>query len=132
VLYLCLPEDLLRAKREPQNERTIWSKSFHVAGNSHAANSSSQFGVRIMYLVEIVVGNKPQAKDPEGQTIMKDLMHKSGYDCVRDVRTGKLLKVQIEANSEEEAKQKAFDMCNDLRIYNPVAHYCKIEIRGKT
>ena len=88
--------------------------------------------VKIVYLVEIVIGNKPQAKDPEGQTIMKDLMHKSGYNCVKEVRTGKLLKVQIEANSEEEAREKVFSMCNDLRIFNPVAHFCKIEIRGKT
>ena len=88
--------------------------------------------VKKVYLVEVVIGNKPQAKDPEGETIMRDLMHKSGYDSVKEVRTGKLLRVQIEASSEEEARQKVFAMCNDLRIFNPVAHSCKIEIRGKT
>ena len=88
--------------------------------------------VKTVYLVEIIIGNKPQAKDPEGQTIMKDLMHRSGYDCVKEVRTAKLLKVQIQANSEEEAREKVFSMCNDLRIFNPVAHSCQIEIRGKT
>lgn len=88
--------------------------------------------MKTLYLVEIVIGNKPQAKDPEGETIMKDLMQKRGYDCVKEVRTGKLLKVKIEANSEEEARQKVFAMCNDLRIFNPVAHSCKIEIRGET
>jgi len=84
-----------------------------------------------MYLAEIVIENKPRARDPEGETIKKDLMYKSGYDCVKEVRTGKLLRVKIEAEDEEDARRKVFKMCNDLRIFNPVAHSCKIEIRGK-
>jgi len=84
-----------------------------------------------MYLVEIVIENKPRARDPEGETIKKDLMYKSGYDSVKEVRTGKLLRVKIEVEDEEDARQKVFKMCNDLRIFNPVAHTCKIEIRGR-
>ncbi len=85
-----------------------------------------------MYLVQVAIGNKPQARDPEGETIMKDLLHKSGYDSVKEVRTAKLLLIRIEAENEKEAVEKAFKMCNDLRIFNPVAHSCEIEVRRKT
>jgi len=85
-----------------------------------------------MYLVQVAIGNKPQARDPEGETIMKDLLHKSGYDSVKEVRTAKLLLIRIEAENEKEAVEKAFKMCNDLRIFNPVAHSCEIEVRHKT
>ncbi|MFX0096852.1 MAG: phosphoribosylformylglycinamidine synthase subunit PurS [Candidatus Hodarchaeota archaeon] len=82
------------------------------------------------YVVEIVIENKPAAKDPEGTTIQNDLMRKNAYDTVSSVRTGKLLRVKLQANSEEEAKDTVFQMCNELRIYNPVAHTYSIELKG--
>ncbi len=83
-----------------------------------------------IYKVEVLITNKPLAKDPEGETIHRDLLLRSGFSCVKKVRVGKLLMMDIEAGSEEEAKEKAFKACNDLRIYNPVAHTYRIEIRG--
>jgi len=80
--------------------------------------------------IEIIISNKPQARDPEGETIARDLMHKAGYDCVKDVRTGKLLLAKIEARDEEEAKSKVLAMCNDLRLYNPIAHTITIRARN--
>ena len=80
--------------------------------------------------IEIIISNKPQARDPEGETITRDLMHKAGYDCVKDVRTGKLLSAKIEAQNEEEAKSKVLAMCNDLRLYNPIAHTITIRARN--
>jgi len=84
-----------------------------------------------LYLAEVFIGNKPQARDPEGATIMKDLMHKGGFDCVKDIRTGKTLLIRIEAESPGEARDLIFKMCSDLRIYNPVAHICEIDVRGE-
>ena len=83
-----------------------------------------------VYLVEILITNKPLAKDPEGETIHRDLLLRSGFSCVKKVRVGKLLMMEIEAKSEKEAREVAFKACNDLRIYNPVAHTYRIEIRG--
>lgn len=83
-----------------------------------------------LYSVEIVISNKPQARDPEGETIMRDLIHKGGVAAVKEVRTGKLLAVKVEAASEEEAHIKVVSMCNDLRIYNPVAHSLNVRIRA--
>lgn len=83
-----------------------------------------------LYLVEILITNKPLAKDPEGETIHKDLLLRNGFSSVKRVRVGKLLMMEIEADDEESAKEIAFRACNDLRIYNPVAHTYRVEIRG--
>jgi len=82
-----------------------------------------------LYRVEILITNKPLAKDPEGETIHKDLLLKKGFTSVKRVRAGKLLMMEIEADSKEEARRIAFNACNELRIYNPVAHSYRIEIR---
>ena len=81
-----------------------------------------------MFLVEVLISNKPQARDPEGETIMRDLIHKEGHADVKEVRTGKLLTVKVEANSEQEAREKVVTMSNDLRIYNPVAHSLNVRM----
>lgn len=82
------------------------------------------------YVVEIVIENKPAAKDPEGTTIQNDLMKKNAYGMVTSVRTGKLLRVKLQASSEDEARDTVFQMCNELRIYNPVAHTYSIALKG--
>lgn len=81
-----------------------------------------------VFLVEVVISNKPQARDPEGETIARDLIHKEGFQCVREVRTGKLLTLKVEAATKDEATKKALSMCNDLRLYNPVAHSVKVRV----
>jgi phosphoribosylformylglycinamidine synthase PurS subunit len=81
------------------------------------------------YTVEIVIENKPAARDPEGETVLRDLAHKSGYTNVKSIRTGKLLRLNLEASSEAEAKDTVIRMVNELRIYNPVAHVYRVEIK---
>lgn len=78
--------------------------------------------------IEIIISNKPQARDPEGETIARDLVHKEGFHAVKDVRTGKLLAISIEAEDEESARKLALKMCNDLRLYNPVAHSISVRV----
>lgn len=78
--------------------------------------------------VEIVISNKPQARDPEGETITRDLIHKEGFDSIRNVRTSKLLSMEVEAESEEKARDLTVKMCNDLRLYNPVAHTISVRV----
>ena len=34
------------------------------------------------YTVEIIIENKPAARDPEGETIWRDLVMKGGYSSV--------------------------------------------------
>ena len=72
------------------------------------------------YIVEVVLENKPQARDPVGTTIQKDLLAKKGYNMVSNVRSGQYLRINISAANENEAKEIVDKMCNDLRIFNPV------------
>jgi len=81
------------------------------------------------YVVEVVIESKPAALDPEGNTIANDLMRKNGFGMVKGVRTAKLLRINIEARSEEEARAIADRMCNELRLVNPVAHVYSINVR---
>ena len=80
------------------------------------------------FTVEVVIENKPLARDPEGETIHHNLILKGGYSQVTNVRAGKFLRMNVEASSEEDAKQLVQKLCDDLRIYNPAAHICQVKV----
>ncbi len=80
------------------------------------------------FTVEVVVENKPLARDPEGETIHRNLVLKGGYSQVTSVRAGKLLRMNVEASSPDDARQLVQKLCDDLRIYNPAAHTCEVRI----
>jgi len=72
------------------------------------------------FIVEIIMTNKEMARDPVGATIKRDLLAKKGYDMISNVRSGQYLRIHISAESETSAKEIIEDMCNKLRIFNPV------------
>ena len=78
------------------------------------------------FLVKIAISNKPAARDPEGETILHDLVSKSGFGQVKKIRVGKLLEISVEAESARDADRLVLKMCDELRIYNPAAHQCKV------
>lgn len=78
------------------------------------------------YIVEIVVENKPAARDPVGETIKRDLLAKKGYDMVSNVRSGQYLRFYLAAESEKKAQDIVEDLLNKLRIFNPVTQNFKI------
>jgi phosphoribosylformylglycinamidine synthase subunit PurS len=82
------------------------------------------------YLVEVIIENKPLARDPEGETIHQNLILKGGYNQVTSVRAGKLLRMKVEANSPDKARAVVSKLSDDLRIYNPAAHTIQIRIVG--
>lgn len=81
---------------------------------------------QINFIVEIVLENKPAARDPVGETIKKDLLAKKGYNMVSNVRSGQYLRIYIKADSVEKAKEIVEKMCNELRIFNPVTQNLNI------
>lgn len=81
------------------------------------------------FSVDIIIENKPGAKDPEGETIWRDLINRAGYSAVKSVRTGKYLRFLVEANDNQQARQVAFEVCNNLRIFNPVVHTCSVSLK---
>ena len=59
---------------------------------------------------------------------MNELISRAGFSNVKSLRTGKILEMEIESNSLEEAKEQIQKLCDDLRIYNPLV--ITITLRG--
>lgn len=78
------------------------------------------------YTIIVNIENKPYLDDPEGKTILSDLIYKEGYRDILSVKTGRTLKIEINAKNIIEAKSKIKKMCDDLRIYNPIVSDCKV------
>lgn len=72
-----------------------------------------------LYKVHVTIENKPGISDPEGQTILNDLVIAKS-NTVKSIRTAKVLKFEIEATSGEEAISSVRKLCDDLRLYNPL------------
>jgi phosphoribosylformylglycinamidine synthase PurS subunit len=85
----------------------------------------------IVFSAILNIENKHFLNDPEGETILNDLMLKEGYNDIISVRTAKSLKIEIIAKNIEDAKVKITEMCDTLRIYNPIVSDCKITIKKK-
>ncbi len=80
----------------------------------------------MQYKVNVIIEPKPYLSDPEGDTILKDLISK-GYPSVRKVRTAKMLTITVDADNDKEAVSIVKRLCDELRIYNPVVSNCKVE-----
>ncbi len=91
----------------------------------------AELNKKVRYSVYVNIENKPFLSDPEGETILNDLIIKEGYSDVVSVRTSKSLKIDVLAKSIEDAKIKVKKMCDDLRIYNPIVSDCNITIKNE-
>lgn len=78
------------------------------------------------FIVEVILENKPAARDPVGETIKRDLLAKKGYNMVSNVRSGQYLRFYLTAENETNAKEIVEDLLNKLRIFNPVTQNFKI------
>ena len=83
-----------------------------------------------MYVVHVIIENKPNISDPEGDTILNDLVLKSKNSSVKKIRAGKILKFTIEANDKKNAEKTVESICQELRIFNPLVS--KVVIEAKT
>ena len=85
---------------------------------------------RKKFLIAINIENKKYLDDPEGDTIMRDLIVKGGYTNIESVRSAKTLKMVVRSSSEREALKTVENLCIELRIYNPVLSDCTIASTG--
>ncbi len=69
--------------------------------------------------VWVTIENKPGISDPEGATILNDLVLK-GTSIVSRIRTAKMLKFTVTSETEDAAKKSVSHICDEFRIYNPV------------
>lgn len=83
------------------------------------------------FLVLVTIENKPYVSDPEGETILRDLVVKGGYSNIKSVRSTKNLKMIITAKSKSVAEESVRKMCKELRIFNPVISNCYVKVIPK-
>jgi phosphoribosylformylglycinamidine synthase len=78
------------------------------------------------YHVQIKVMPLKDLLDPQGKAVLGGLTN-LGLTTVSDVRVGKHITLNVEAESEEAAKQVATEACSKL-LANPVMEFFEIEM----
>ncbi len=81
-------------------------------------------------IVHVIIENKPNISDPEGDTILNDLVLKGNNSSVKKIRAGKILKFTVEASDKKKAEKIVEKICQELRIFNPLVS--KVVIEAKT
>ncbi len=77
--------------------------------------------------VHVTIENKPGISDPEGDTILNDLVLKGTHKTVSKIKTAKMLKFIIKEKDKKAAKSKVQEICDELRIYNPMVSKVTIQ-----
>jgi phosphoribosylformylglycinamidine synthase subunit PurS len=78
--------------------------------------------------VNVTIENKPGISDPEGETILNDLVLRGNYESVSKIKSAKMLRFTIEENSKESAQLKVQEICDEVRIYNPLVSKVTFDI----
>ncbi len=78
------------------------------------------------YTVQVKVMPLKELLDPQGKAVMGGLQS-LGIPAVTDVRIGKNIQLQVEADSEENAKQVAEEASRKL-LANEVMEYFEVSI----
>ena len=79
--------------------------------------------------VHVTIENKQGMSDPEGDTILNDLVLKCSHEEVTRIRTAKTLKFTINAADSDDAIARVQRICDELRIYNPVASRIALKVQ---
>ena len=80
------------------------------------------------YCVHVTIENKPGISDPEGKTILNDLVLKGTHKNVSQINTAKMLKFSIDETDKQSAQSKVQEICDELRIYNPMVSIVTIDV----
>jgi len=82
------------------------------------------------YAIEVRVTPRPGILDPEGKAIHQALQS-LGYQGTDEVRVGKLIELDLQAENEEAALESARLMCRRL-LANPVTEDYDVRPRGSS
>jgi phosphoribosylformylglycinamidine synthase PurS subunit len=80
----------------------------------------------MIYTVQIKVMPLKELLDPQGKAVMSGLQN-LGLEKISDVRIGKNITLQVEADNEERARQIAEDASKKL-LANPVMEYFELSV----
>lgn len=78
--------------------------------------------------VSVIIENKAGISDPEGKTILNDLVLKGSHKTVSQIKTAKMLKFTITEKDKKTAQSKVREICDELRIYNPMVSKVTIDV----
>ena len=78
------------------------------------------------YSLEVRIKPRPGLLDPEGKAIHHAL-HSLGWSAVEEVRVGKVMYLDLEAESEAAATEAATAMCRKL-LANPVTEDFQVSL----
>ncbi|MFB5607323.1 MAG: phosphoribosylformylglycinamidine synthase subunit PurS [Candidatus Nitrosomaritimum yanchengensis] len=84
----------------------------------------------VIFTVNVTIENKPGISDPEGDTILNDLVLKGSHKNISKIKTAKMLKFTIKEKDKKTAEKKVQEICDELRIYNPMVSKVTIEVLG--
>ena len=76
------------------------------------------------WTAEVVVQLKPVVNDPQG-LVVRDGLRRLGFDGVHGVRVGKHIEIELDAQSEEQARELVTSMSERL-LRNPVIEDARI------
>ncbi|MCS6991077.1 MAG: phosphoribosylformylglycinamidine synthase subunit PurS [Chitinophagales bacterium] len=82
----------------------------------------------MVFLAEIDVMPHPELLDPQGKATLQGL-RQLGVAAARDVRIGKHIRLELEADSAEQARELAEEACRKLLV-NPVMERFEIRIHA--
>lgn len=80
------------------------------------------------YNVHVTIENKPDISDPEGDTILNDLVLKNKKTPVSKIKSAKMLKFTIKEKDKKTASNKIKQICDELRIYNPLVSAITVDV----
>jgi phosphoribosylformylglycinamidine synthase subunit PurS len=80
------------------------------------------------FIVLVNIENKPYISDPEGDTILRDLVLKEGHSIVESIRSAKALKMKVRAKNSKHAEKIVRRICEELRIFNPIVSNCTVRV----
>ena len=80
------------------------------------------------YNVDVIIENKPGINDPEGDTILNDLVLKGKFSNVKKIHSAKMLKFSITEKNKKLAESKVLKICDELRIYNPLVSKVSVNV----
>ncbi len=86
----------------------------------------SKPGRSLHFSARVYVTLKPAVNDPQGNAVLSSL-HSLGFGSVNDVRVGKFLTLDLDANDQPAAERQIAEMCDKL-LANPVIESYSVEV----
>ena len=85
----------------------------------------------MIFKAEVVITPREGVLDTQGKAVEKTLTH-LGYTGLNEVRVGRIVRINMESTSAQEAKKSIESMCQDLLANELIETYAvSIEESGK-